>query len=859
MAYDVRIVPAQGITSYTSSLSYLESVTQTPSGSLIYVGSGSTGRTDLLAVNGNQGRLFTVSDDLSNSLFSVNTIAGLPVIEAFADNTVNIGKFGAYSIQVPSAGNASLGSGSVLFVSASGNVGINTTNPGKQLSVANGNLQGQIYCDPKIMNIRSSDEITAGANTAIAFTVVGNGSYVNNAMFITSSGNVGIATNIPGYTLDVNGTCNIRSNLLVSGSLNVANYIIANNDFAWPPDPDGSTSSYQGYSPNLSAGPASVLEIIDVLSNAIGVGDPLRFATVQTKEKFIAGAWTADANNPNYELMFDGNVAHNVDVITFTEFNGSNITGKRFVVNMVSQFHRPNFLTIQSDFGSVFAGYSVMVETSNDASTWTKRGYNSTALNTARLLAFVLGDLGADQYIRFTFTLLQTLTDGQSLRVNRIRAYQSENYHSFFSDGPPVSTNYSGSLIVNKTVGIGGTTNPSYTKLVVSASVTSSWSNPGPTAYGGLHLVPGGVDQSWSGITFGGNANGLLTIANQSQAGIYVPSAGAFGTWMLFCTTDAFVGGAKTRMVIDQFGNVGVGNHITPGKFSSDSGLCLDLLNISGGGKSWLGVGGNQTSDSAVGDINFYNSAIGVGNDCRIVVLRGSRLGANNSGQFDIFTRNVGSYINAFTIVPAGSVGIMKQNPGATLDVSGSVRCITPTGNAGFIVGHDQKQWTLYPVGSDIRFFEYTTIIGTGGNDRITFKSGGNLGIGTTNPVVHLEVSASDGGNISVKTSGRYATGTSGTGGVWLDGGAAQFVGSYDSNTAGFYNNGWIFFASVTGKVGVGTNNSSPQSPLDVSGSLQIRGPVTQGGITFSDNTPTNKWKIVWDNVSNSLDFNFVG
>jgi hypothetical protein len=44
-------------------------------------------------VDGVNGRLFTVSDDLSDSLFSVNTISGLPVIEAFADNRVNIGPF----------------------------------------------------------------------------------------------------------------------------------------------------------------------------------------------------------------------------------------------------------------------------------------------------------------------------------------------------------------------------------------------------------------------------------------------------------------------------------------------------------------------------------------------------------------------------------------------------------------------------------------------------------------------------------------------------------------------------------------------------------------------------------------------
>jgi hypothetical protein len=64
-----------------------------PSSTPLYV-KGSTSGADVIGVDGINGRLFTVTDDLSNSLFSVNTIAGLPVIEAFADNTVNIGKYG---------------------------------------------------------------------------------------------------------------------------------------------------------------------------------------------------------------------------------------------------------------------------------------------------------------------------------------------------------------------------------------------------------------------------------------------------------------------------------------------------------------------------------------------------------------------------------------------------------------------------------------------------------------------------------------------------------------------------------------------------------------------------------------------
>ena len=40
-----------------------------------------TGSDDVIAVRGNTGDLFTVSDELSGSLFRVNTEAGVPAFE----------------------------------------------------------------------------------------------------------------------------------------------------------------------------------------------------------------------------------------------------------------------------------------------------------------------------------------------------------------------------------------------------------------------------------------------------------------------------------------------------------------------------------------------------------------------------------------------------------------------------------------------------------------------------------------------------------------------------------------------------------------------------------------------------------
>jgi hypothetical protein len=219
---DIRITPASSIMAFTSSLAFKETLTQDASGSIVLAGSGSTGRTNLFAVDGNNGRLFSIDDDLSNSLFSVNTIAGLPVIEAFADNTVNIGKYGAYSFVATGSGDARIGSGSVMFVSASGNVGIGSLVPAGKLSVDGGDIRfnsGNAAANYYVsLNHNSSNDggiIWARNNTPDWQMVNATSgdfwmySYGTSTVAFTlqkSSGNVGIGTTSPNKLLELVST-----------------------------------------------------------------------------------------------------------------------------------------------------------------------------------------------------------------------------------------------------------------------------------------------------------------------------------------------------------------------------------------------------------------------------------------------------------------------------------------------------------------------------------------------------------------------------------------------------------------------------------------------------------------------------
>jgi hypothetical protein len=133
-------------------------------------GSGSA----VFSVDGTSGRLFSVDDSLSGSLFSVNTAAGLPVIEAFSDNTVRIGQFGQ----------------DALFVSQS-RIGIGTEIPTAALQIS--------------------------GSTGVLFEIDSNAQ--QNVLYVTSSGNIGIRKNTPNAPLDVSGSVSITGSLNVTGSI----------------------------------------------------------------------------------------------------------------------------------------------------------------------------------------------------------------------------------------------------------------------------------------------------------------------------------------------------------------------------------------------------------------------------------------------------------------------------------------------------------------------------------------------------------------------------------------------------------------------------------------------------------------
>jgi hypothetical protein len=145
-------------------------------------GSGS----GVFTVDGTAGRLFSVDDSLSGSLFSVNTAAGLPIIEAFSDNTVRIGQYGQR----------------VLFVSQS-RVGI-----GKETGLnANLDISGSAII---------SGSFTVITGSAVEFQVTNTGVRIGNAS--TDTHTVTGSFNISGSGFVHGGGFIVSGTLATSGS-----------------------------------------------------------------------------------------------------------------------------------------------------------------------------------------------------------------------------------------------------------------------------------------------------------------------------------------------------------------------------------------------------------------------------------------------------------------------------------------------------------------------------------------------------------------------------------------------------------------------------------------------------------------
>jgi hypothetical protein len=162
---NILMIPASGsiiFDSQSANSSVISPLSAAPrlsydNGGGLNITSYTTGTTtlDRFSVDGSAGRLFSISDSLTGTIFSVNDAAGLPIIQVDSDTTdiVNIGPYGTST-----------------FVTSGSSVGIGTAAPISKLHIVDRTLAATGGLSGSILNLEQTWN-TTGAPTAIKLNV----------------------------------------------------------------------------------------------------------------------------------------------------------------------------------------------------------------------------------------------------------------------------------------------------------------------------------------------------------------------------------------------------------------------------------------------------------------------------------------------------------------------------------------------------------------------------------------------------------------------------------------------------------------------------------------------------------------
>ena len=193
--------------------------------------------------------------------------------------------------------------------------------------------------------------------------------------------------------------------------------------------------------------------------------------------------------------------------------------------------------------------------------------------------------------------------------------------------------------------------------------------------------------------------------------------------------------------------------------------------------------------------------------------------------------RRDGGSVDDVYVDASGRLGIGTTNPNNMLEVYtqlgdcyiSATRGSTIAGQVALKLGGGSGgvNWLIYQqvASNDLRFYD-------GSGDRMTIKSGGNVGIGTTNPAYKFEISQADYSRLTLLQST--------TGKRWQ-------IGNDGSNFYVFNESNAVRALDITSTGNVGIGAGSPTKKLEVAG----------GEVSFSTNTAGKDTHLFTTNASN--------
>jgi hypothetical protein len=423
------------------------------SGSLV---SGSV----VFSVEGTQGSLFSVDDNLSGSLMSVNDVSGLPILEVFSDDRLVVGTYNSNALVVTGS-----------------RVGIGTNVPIAKLQVS-GNISGSSFTSSvsngvgflgtssfsvtssyALSALTASFALNASGGGGGSGTVTGSTNYISkftsgtsvgNSVIYETGSNIGIGTTVPNSKLNINS-----SGSLVSGSVVFS--------------VEGTQGSLFSVDDNLSGSLMSVndvsgLPILEVFSD-----DRLVVGTYNSNALVVTGSRVGiGTNNPIAKLQVNGNISG-------SSFTGSVFGTSSWATNAISSSFSTTSATATSATSATSASYSTNAGTATSA----------TSANTANSATSASYSLSSSYSVNSTTSTSSSFASTASYNLNSISssfaATSSYNLNS-------ISSSYSLTASFALNGGGGGTT------LTTGSTypITSSWATNAITASYALNSAGGG-------------------------------------------------------------------------------------------------------------------------------------------------------------------------------------------------------------------------------------------------------------------------------------------------------------------------------------------------------------------------------
>ena len=561
------------------------------------------------------------------------------------------------------------------------------------------------------------------STTGNAFTVQQQ-SAGNVASFVTSTGATGLIVNPtglvgigktnPAYALDVTGDLNFTGTFRQNGTPYIGSQWTGTSTLYFVGNVGINTTSVAN---PLTVGGSTV---ISTAFGSTATSTTLNLSDSATRNlSFILNATAGTYNQitaAGDTLLWYGGNAQNTGVITIAPWN-SGYLGLRLgtssntctiysnVTSFVSNTNSTAMTIVNGNVGigttnptkllQVWGGMIIGASSDSRATTVTLNAPGATTTfsqnadigDGARIMCLQCPDLSSTtaNLVSFSLQVAPTGTFGTQRTSLDLKGFRvaSQSYGGFCITSPFDSAGSYDLFYADRTkayfqqsVGIGTGTNLASPLVVYNPSSTSTYT--GTTAWGNIHLMPQGTNNSWAGITFGGSSGG--TIQQSTQASITVDSNSTVGTNMRFNVGYLFANGATERLtILGQTGYVGIGTTnpgsyvdvFTPNLGSTAGNTTANALRLSwnsaGNNNSYLSIYGYRTSTGSLWTTMSTRimQTIDVTNQGYIEFN-----GTNNNSGVGMY----GSSGNGILVSSGGNVGIGTTNPSSyTLQVAGTI------------------------------------------------------------------------------------------------------------------------------------------------------------------------------------------